>query len=408
MKVLITVVGQRTEHWTDLFGLLAEQPDLDLTLLLADISPGTEVTLRRYSEQFAGFRYQVLPHRLSEARSGHMASILFAPGALRSQVGVRPDVIHIIGEAAYLSTAQVVSWRNRYWPSVPLTLYAAQNIVTRFPLPFPWFERRAYNAVDHAFPITPGALQVLRQKGYRGAAEIVPLGVDTSRFAPPERPPAPHPFTIGFVGRLEPHKGVAHLLQAVERLDADLLAVGRGSLTPMVQQLAERRPGRVRLLEWADHEHLPGLMHQMDVLVLPSTPVVQRNVVPWVGIPLREQFGRVLVEAMACGVPVIGSDLGEIAHVVGAGGLTFPAGNVDALTAALQQVRDDDALASRLSQNGAARAVSEFDWTRSIRLMRTVWEQLTGSLAAPAAQRVQQLCRAAGCRPAPGHEVSKP
>lgn len=406
MKVLITAVGQRTEHWTDLFGLFARQPDLDLTLLLADISPGTELTLRRYSQQLAGFRYQVLRHLLGEARSGHMASILFAPGALKSPVAGGPDVIHIIGEAAYLSTAQVITWRNRQWPGVPLTLYAAQNVVTRFPRPFPWFEHRAYDGIDHAFPITPAALHVLRQKGYRGDAQIVPLGVDTARFRPPEHPRAPHRFTIGFVGRLEPHKGIADLLEAVVRLDADLLVVGRGSLTPMVRQLVERRRGRARLVEWADHQELPRLMHQMDVLALPSVEVVQRNLVPWVGIPLREQFGRVLVEAMACGVPVVGSDVGEIDHVTGAGGLTFPAGNVDALTAALRCVRDDEVLARRLGRNAAARARSEFSWARSASLMRAVWEQLAGSPPAPVAPGPQR----AACLPAApaGTKVGRP
>ena len=92
----------------------------------------------------------------------------------------------------------------------------------------------------------------------------------------------------------------------------------------------------------------------MSVLALPSAEIVQRNVVPWVGIPLREQFGRVLVEAMACGVPVVGSDVGEIGHVIGGAGLTFPAGDVPALSRAIAAVRGDPALALRLGEAGVA------------------------------------------------------
>jgi glycosyltransferase involved in cell wall biosynthesis len=104
---------------------------------------------------------------------------------------------------------------------------------------------------------------------------------------------------------------------------------------------------------------------------------VQRNVVPWVGIPLREQFGRVLVEAMACGVPVIGSDVGEIGHVIGGAGLTYPAGDVAALSRAIATVRGDPALARRLGEAGATRARADFSWDNAARTMCEIWRHLT-------------------------------
>jgi glycosyltransferase involved in cell wall biosynthesis len=262
-------------------------------------------------------------------------------------------------------------------------------VVIRFPPPFPWLERRAYESVTHAVPITPAALEVLRTKGFKGRATIVPLGVDTRRFTPaPEPNPADGRFTVGFVGRLEPHKGVQDLLTATERLGTDLLVVGRGSLTPLVNAAAARRPGRVRLVDWADHEQLPGLLWQMSVLALPSAEIVQRNVVPWVGIPLREQFGRVLVEAMACGVPVVGSDVGEIGHVIGGGGLIYPAGDVSALGRAIATVRGDPALARQLGEVGVARARSEFSWDHAAMTMCEIWRRLA---AAPAGSRERKV-----------------
>ena len=297
MRALITAVGHRTEHWTDFFTVLGAQAEVDLTLLLADVSPQTELSLGGSGDGEAGTKVRVLPHLLGEARSGHMASIMFAPAPLRRLEVDRPDVVHIIGEAAYLSTWQLLRWCRRRWPEVPVSLYAAQNVVTRFPPPFPLLERRAYQAVSHALPITPAALHVLRAKGYRGPATIVPLGVDTRHFTPsPDGgvrggvPPgidtaSPEGrFTVGFVGRLEPHKGIATLLAAVETLDVDLLVVGRGSLSPLVHAAASRRPERVRVIDWADHELLPSLLCRMSVLALPSTEVIQRNVLPWVGI----------------------------------------------------------------------------------------------------------------------------
>ncbi|MEH1127928.1 glycosyltransferase family 4 protein [Micromonospora sp. CPCC 206061] len=383
MHLLITAVGKRTEHWTALFAALCKRPDVAVTVLAADVSEVTRRELQRQARQCPRLRYHVLPHLLGEDLTGHMASVLFRPGAGRLLTGQRPDVIHIIGEAAYLSTWQVLRQRRRLWPRVPVTLYAAQNIVIRFPVPFPLLERRAYRAVDHAFPITPAALDVLRTKGYQGPADIVPLGVDTDVFKPrqaPARPP--QRFTAGFVGRLEPYKGVRDLLHAVELADCDLLLVGDGSLTPEVRQAATRRPGRIRLHGWADHAELSGLLAQMDVLVLPSIEVLQRNVVPWIGVPLREQFGRVLIEAMASGLPVVGSDVGEIPHVMGDAGLSFPAGDAARLAARLAQLRDSPDLARRLSERGIARAATQFAWDRVADSLCRVWEQLIAGKSA--------------------------
>ncbi|GIG88509.1 glycosyltransferase [Plantactinospora endophytica] len=378
MHILITAVGQRTEHWTDLFTLFCARPELSLTIVAADVSAGTDSTLRALAEEVPRLRYHRVPHLLGEDRTGHMASVLFRRRQLRQVLPARPDVLHVIGEAAYLSTWQALGVRRRRWPRLPVTLYAAQNVVTRFPTPFPQLERRAFDTVTHAFPITPAALGVLRTKGYRGPATVVPLGVDTRLFAPASRPRRRQPFTVGFVGRLEPHKGVADLLRAVELVDADLLAVGRGSLADAVTRAAARRPGRVRLHDWADHAALPGLLRRMDVLVLPSIEVVQRNVLPWVGIPLREQFGRVLVEAMACGVPVVGSDVGEIPHILGDAGLSYPAGNVLALADRLTRLRNDAGLSGRLRERGLRRA-AEFGWDRAADTMCEVWQRLLWS-----------------------------
>jgi glycosyltransferase involved in cell wall biosynthesis len=388
VRIVITAVGQRTEHWTDLFALLAARADVEVTFVLADVSPQTELTMGELDHRFPNLRHVVTRHLLSERRSGHMASVMFAPGGLRAAVPERPDLIHVIGEAAYLSTRQVIRWRDRCWPDVPISLYAAQNVVIDFPFPFPGLERRAYAAIDHALPITPTALEVLRTKGYRGPATVVPLGVDTTVFSPAD-PVPPHPFTVGFVGRLEPHKGIADLLAAAETLDCRLLLVGRGSLSPMVEAAVRRRPDRVRLVGWLDHEELPGVVRQMDVLTLPSAEIVQHNVLPWIGIPLREQFGRSLVEAMACGVPVVGSDVGEIAFVIGDAGLVYPEGDVGALTAALAQIRDDPELAHRLGRTGYRRARTEFGWSGTASRLLAVWSRLAaerrGTAGPPAA-----------------------
>ena len=102
-----------------------------------------------------------------------------------------------------------------------------------------------------ALPITPAALRVLRAKGYTGPAEIIPLGVDLTRFRPRPAPPRGR-FTVGFIGRLEPHKGLTDLLAAAERLDCGLLLVGDGSQRALLEREAARRPGRLELVPWVE------------------------------------------------------------------------------------------------------------------------------------------------------------
>ena len=259
--------------------------------------------------------------------------------------------------------------------------------MTRLPPPLRQLERAAYGAVDHALPITPAALNVLRAKGYPGPATVIPPGVDVERFRPSTGPwpglvtgPARSGrFTVGFVGRLEPHTGIGILLTAIERVDADAVIVGRGALSTMVKQAAARRPGRLVVRDGAEHDELPGLLTRMDVLARPTVGVTQRSLLPWITRAACEPFGRVLLEAMACGVPVLGSDVGELPHVIGEAGLTFPAGDVDALTDRLVRLRDNPTLARRLGREGMWRARAEFDWDRVASRMCEVWQRLSGT-----------------------------
>ncbi|HEX6512756.1 MAG TPA: glycosyltransferase, partial [Chloroflexota bacterium] len=103
-------------------------------------------------------------------------------------------------------------------------------------------------------------------------------------------------------------------------------------------------------IEAAPSTGMPALYSRMDCLALPSltTPA-------W-----KEQFGRAAVEAMACGVPVVGSDSGEIPHVLGEAGLVVPEGNAGALAAALQRLHDDAPKRHAMAEKGRRRVEERF------------------------------------------------
>jgi glycosyltransferase involved in cell wall biosynthesis len=163
-------------------------------------------------------------------------------------------------------------------------------------------------------------------------------------------PEVPRP-RIGFVGRFEPVKGLDVLLAAFTCLasEASLVLVGDGSQRDMLHG------ERVHVLPAMDFERLPSLLKALDVLVLPSVTMLPMH---------REQFGRVLAEAMAAGVPVIGSTSGALPEVIEDAGLIVPERDAAALARALQSVLTDTELRRSLAERGLQRARAHFAWPR--------------------------------------------
>jgi glycosyltransferase involved in cell wall biosynthesis len=93
----------------------------------------------------------------------------------------------------------------------------------------------------------------------------------------------------------------------------------------------------------------------MDVLCAPSLTTSR-----W-----REQFGRMLIEAFACGVPVVASSSGEIPHVVGDDGLVVPEGDARRWQEVISGLLDDEAARRSFGEKGRRRAIASYDW-RSI------------------------------------------
>jgi glycosyltransferase involved in cell wall biosynthesis len=165
-------------------------------------------------------------------------------------------------------------------------------------------------------------------------------------------------FVISFVGRLLKAKGIEDLIRAFCLLPSDcfLAIVGDGEFRAEAELLAVSLGVNSRIL-WIPQVpslDVPDYINLLDVLVLPS-----RTQPDW-----KEQFGRVLVEAMACEVPPVGSNSGEIPNVIADAGLTFPEGDVNALAAHLRCLYENAGLKVRLGTKGRSRVLEHYTHRR--------------------------------------------
>ncbi len=283
----------------------------------------------------------------------------------------RPDVLHV-DEEPYNLAAWQAQWLGRRAGCRTL-FFTWQNILRRYPPPFSLGERYVLRGADHVIAGTAGAADVLRAKGYGGPLSVIPqFGIDPQYFRPAQCRPQ-RPFTIGYFGRLVAEKGLRVLLQALAQLggDTQLLLVGDG---PLREDLAAqaRQAGLVERLRFDGSQPsaaMPAHYRRIDVLVLPS--LTRRN---W-----KEQFGRVLVEAMASGVPVVGSDSGAIPDVIGDAGLVFPERDAAALAAQLRRLQGEDGLRRQLARLGRERALQCFTHAGVAEATVAVYRRLTGS-----------------------------
>jgi len=227
--------------------------------------------------------------------------------------------------------------------------------------------------VDYAIMSTQSAADVWRAKGYRGPVAVVPqFGVDPVIFAPRAAPRDPSRFTVGFVGRLREEEGGADLLHALAQLPHEswrLAIVGDGPERAALADLA-RQFGLAEYIgfETRRSTEMPAFYQSIDALAIPS--LTRPN---W-----KEQFGRVIIEAMACGVPVVGSSSGAIPDVIGDAGLVFPESDRDHLAQHLRRLLDDPALRRDLAERGRARVLARFTQQQVAEQTVAVYRALLG------------------------------
>ena len=322
-----------TERW--------REAEVDVEATSDDLFPVTTAR-RHFSKHIQLFAYS--PRPIIDAITRH-----------------RPHLIDLNHEPYSVACAEILTLCSLFAAKTPIVMQTNQNILRRYPPPFNLLERRALRRVSAAYACSETVREVLRAKGFDKPMPVIPFGVNAERFHPRRDGQAnsANTLTIGFVGRMLEEKGLKVLVDAVAKLKTEdwrLLLVGDGPERKAVEQrLAHHRLlDRTQFTGAISYDCVPDLYREMDVLVMP-TRTTER---------LREQFGRVIVEAMASGVPVIGSTCGAIPEVIGDAGLVFPEGHHYALANTLRRVLRDSALRQRLARAGRQRVAQHFTWER--------------------------------------------
>jgi glycosyltransferase involved in cell wall biosynthesis len=287
------------------------------------------------------------------ALNGHF-HLHFYPRLARHFDQARPHIVHIDEEPYNLATFQALQLALRR--NARALFFTWQNLDRRYPFPFNWIER--YNLRHAAFGLAGNhqAVEVWRAKGYTGPMCVIPqFGVDPDLFRPRERTDAAERgFAIGCVARLVEEKGVDVLLRAAAELPGAwrVYVLGTGPQRQSLEALAHelKLNDRVIFEQPIPSTQMPAYLEGLDALVLPS-----RTRPNW-----KEQFGRVLIEAMACGVPVVGSTCGEIPQVIGDAGLVFREDDADALRQCLLRLMREDDLRLALAARGRARVLANY------------------------------------------------
>lgn len=283
----------------------------------------------------------------------HPALFLYDPLPLwRLMRRHRFDAIDVHEEPYSLAASELRMLATRLQPSARLLVYSAQNLMKRYPWPIRHIESRTLAAASAAYVCNVAAGEVLRSKGFTGEVRRLPLGVDVHRFSPPPEARVDAQFVIGYVGRLTKQKGVDVLINAaVGSSGWRLVIAGDGPERARLEALATVHDVPATFLGTVPHDELPDLYRSLDVLVVPSRPASN----------VMEQFGRVAVEAMASGVPVVASALGALPEVVGEAGVLVPPEDIHALAAELRALADVPERRHRLGRLGRERS-RQFSW----------------------------------------------
>ncbi|MGD1903707.1 MAG: hormogonium polysaccharide biosynthesis glycosyltransferase HpsO [Geitlerinemataceae cyanobacterium] len=371
MKILVASHTYIVDLNRDKFRELAQlAPDIEVTVVVPERwQPGGVQKKTIVSEPLDEGNFHIVP--VPNFSQNQQGLLTFKWGIVSLLRRFKPDIIHVEQGAKGLAYAQLITLNKLLGLKAKNTFFTWWNIPYTLKWPVSWLEAYNLGNTHGAIPGNKDGADILRDRGYKGPIEILPqLGVNETLFRPQEQTElrakygiAADEFTIGFIGRFVEEKGLLTLARALEGM-ADrrwkCVLLGRGPLREQLETWVADRGWRDRVLfvESVPHDEVYRYINLLDTMVLPSETTYKLKTLSSVG--WKEQFGHVLIEAMACKVPLVGSDSGEIPYVIDEAGLTFPEGDADKLRQCLLRYLDDPDFARERAELGYTRAMEKY------------------------------------------------
>ncbi|MCB8943692.1 MAG: glycosyltransferase [Ardenticatenaceae bacterium] len=303
-------------------------------------------------------------------RVSRLATIASTPLSLSLPLKLRqlqPDITHLHFPYPIGEVSQWLLGRKRPYVITYHSDIVKQQTILRFYRPL--MQKVLHNAA-RILPTSQNYIQssdALRPLAAK--CTVVPLSVQTSLFAnvTPLIPPTTLP-TLLFIGRHRYYKGIGDLIQAMTHLQARLLIGGDGPMRAEWQQLAQTLgvSNRVQFVGQVSDEELPRLYASADIFILPANA-------------RSEAFGKVLLEAMAAGLPCITTEVGTGTSFVvqnGISGLVVPPRQPEQLAQAIQTLLADPDLRQRMGQAGRKRVQHEFTVEKMVARVTAVYESI--------------------------------
>lgn len=274
----------------------------------------------------------------------------------------KPDVLHLFEEPFSFVCSEFISIFKMFSPNTKLIIESFENLDVVQRNIFHYIQKFNLKNTDLLINIPQEGELIWRSRGFRGYIKKGNVGVDTKKFFKNyEFLKNKERLRIGYVGRVTPEKGLDTLIEAFLALinggfNVELSVVGSGN-EDYINKLKNKLnklilENKVFFEESLDSDNLASLYNKIDILVLPSLTILR-----W-----KEQFGRVLIEAMACETVVAGSSSGEIPVVIGDAGVVFREGDADDLFLKLKELILNPNLMKEFAKKGKERVDKLYSW----------------------------------------------
>lgn len=362
-KILFIWHAAVVETYQKYIAELAEHDDLDITLLIPQRSVEGSKSVEAFVPKNA--KYKVI---VGFATSPEEPLISIFPALPYYLLITRPDIIHLFEEPWHNIAFYLNFWTGILCPRTKIIFQTFQNQIEDYPKNWIYTQNWTFKRSTAAIACSEEIKDVLLHWGYKKPISVIYPGIETTLFHHEDATETRKAlglkhFTIGYFGRMIKEKGVEDLIEACKKLEFpyQLLLIGNGSDKEYFRTLTDK----AICVDAINPNEMNKYYSALDVLILPS-----RTTKKW-----KEQFGRVLAEAMLCGVPVIGSNSGEIPKVIDDAGLVFKEQDPQDLAKNITSIHNDSLLKQQLIEKGLVRG-KVFDWKNIADKVYEVYKKL--------------------------------